>query len=235
MVRWTQASLSNRLFWMTFDGVRSRTVTLKQGVPQRSVQSPILFLTIGLHASIVGSKMKQQAGTLRYLALTDWGYDKSILRSIYIASGRSTVEYAAAAWLPLVSISTMVMLDTCQRYSGRAITGQIMTTPVEAILAEADLPTVATRATQLSTIAMEKSLRMPDANPGKQIASAEIRQRSKKTSWRKIASEVWRSIFGFTQAEWTPRILPPWIQTGSHFVEGDGVKSGEAEKDKIWA
>ena len=46
----------------------------------------------------------------------------------------------------------------CQRYAGRAITGQIKTTPAEAILAEADLPTIATRATQLNTILMEKSL-----------------------------------------------------------------------------
>ena len=34
--------------------------------------------------------------------------------------------------------------------AGRAITGQIKTTHVKAILAEADLPTIATRATQLS-------------------------------------------------------------------------------------
>ena len=45
-----------------------------------------------------------------------------------------------------------------QMYAGRVITGQIKKTPVKAILAEADLPTVATRATQLSTIAIEKSL-----------------------------------------------------------------------------
>ena len=38
--------------------------------------------------------------------------------------------------------------------------------------ADADLPTVATRASQLSTIAMEKFLRMPDANPGGQLATA---------------------------------------------------------------
>ena len=56
---------------------------------------------------------------------------------------------------------------------------------------EADLPTAATRATQLSTIAMEKYLRMPDTNPKKQTATAEVRQRLKKTRWRNIASEVW--------------------------------------------
>ena len=46
-------------------------------------------LTSVLHTSIVGSKMKQQAGALRSLMSTDWGYGKSILHSTYIATGRS--------------------------------------------------------------------------------------------------------------------------------------------------
>ena len=102
--------------------------------------------------------MKQQAGALRCLASSDLGYDKSFLRSTYIATGRSTIEYAAAACLPLVLFSTMAKLKMCQRYAGMAITGQIKMTPVEAILAEAGLPSVTIRVTQLSTIAMEKSL-----------------------------------------------------------------------------
>ena len=36
-------------------------------------------LTFVLHASIVGSKMKQQAGVLRSLTSADWVYEKSIL------------------------------------------------------------------------------------------------------------------------------------------------------------
>ena len=68
-------------------------------------------ITFGLHASIVGSKMKQQAGALRCLSSTDRGYEKSILRSAYIATDRSTDEYVAAAWLPWVSISMMEKLE----------------------------------------------------------------------------------------------------------------------------
>ena len=108
-------------------------------------------------------------------------------------------------------------------------------TPVDAILAEADLPTVSTRATQLSTMAMEKSLGMPDTNPRKQIATAEVLQHTKRASWRQKDSKVWRSIFGSTPPERTPGLLPPWLQTGSHIFELDGVKSGESEKVKIWA
>ena len=61
----------------------------------------------------------------------------------------------------------------CQRYAGGRITGQTKITPVKVISAEADLPTVATRATQVSTIAMEKTLWMPDTNLRRQIATAE--------------------------------------------------------------
>ena len=140
-------------------------------------------LTFGMHVYIVGCKMKKQAGAVRCLASTDCGYEKSILRLIYIATGRSTVKYASAAWQPWAStISMMEKLEISQRNAGKAITGQIKTTPVKAILAEADFPTVATRATQLSTIVMEKSLLMPDTNPRMQIATAEVRQSTKKTS-----------------------------------------------------
>ena len=53
MVRWILAWLSNRLTWLTFDGVRSRTVTLKQGVSQWSVQSLLILLRIILQYTIL--------------------------------------------------------------------------------------------------------------------------------------------------------------------------------------
>ena len=115
-------------------------------------------LSFDLHASVVCSRIKQQAGALWCLASTDWGYEKSVLLSTYIATAGPTVMYAAAALLPWVSASTMDKLEMCQRYAVRTVTGQIKTTHVKVILAEVDLPTVATRATQLSTIAMEKFL-----------------------------------------------------------------------------
>ena len=111
----------------------------------------------------------------------------------------------------------------CQRYIGSAITRQIKTTPVEAILAEFEHPTVATRATQLSTIAKEKSLRMLDTNTRKQIATAEVRQRTKKTCCRKKASEVWWFTFVSTQPKRTPGLLPPRLQTENHGFDVDGA------------
>ena len=74
---------------------------------------------------------------------------------------------------------------------------------------------------------------MPDTNPIKHIAIAEIRQRTKKTSWRKKASEDLRSILGSTQLKRTAGVLPLRLQTGNNVFEVDGAKSGETEKDKI--
>ena len=44
MVRWVQEWLKNRLCWVKFDGVRSRSRLFRQGLPQGSVFSPLLFL-----------------------------------------------------------------------------------------------------------------------------------------------------------------------------------------------
>ena len=172
---------------------------------------------------------------LRCLATTDWGYDKQTLRATFIATGRSAVEYAATAWLLWVSSSTMEKLETCQRFAGRAITGQVKTTPVEAILAEANHPKIGTRATQHCAIALEKSKRIALENPRHQIAEQSSRQRTKKPSWRAKAGAVWESIFANTSSAKQPELLPSWMQIGEHIFETFGNKSGDVEADKKWA
>ena len=59
------------------------------------------------------------------------GVDRLRLRSSYLATGRSNVECAAAAWLQLVSLSTIEKVEMCQRYAGRAIIGQVKITPLK--------------------------------------------------------------------------------------------------------
>ena len=185
-------------------------------------------LTFVPHAATVGGKLRRQASALRCLATTDWGYDKQTLLATFITTGRSAVEYAAATWLPWVSSSTMEKLETCQRFAGRAITGQVKTTTVEAILADANLPKIGTRATQLCAIALKKSKRTAPENPRHQIAEQSFRQRTKKP-------EQYGSIFGKTSSAKQPELFPPWMQIGEHIFETSGSKSGNAKADKKWA
>lgn len=86
-----------------------------------------------------------------------------------------------------------------------------MTTPTEAILAEANLPSIETRATKLSVIALEKSLRCEPSNPRHKTAIKHITQRTKKLSWRTKAKRVWERIFGEETPDTKPGRLPPWL------------------------
>ena len=122
----------------------------------------------------------------------------------------------------------------CQRYDGRTITGQIKITHVKVISAEADLPTIATRATQVSTIAMEMSLWMPDANLRRQIATAEVRQCSKKTSRRKKPARYGDLSLGPHNQKGLWGSSHPGYKLETTFSRWM-VQSGETEKDKTWA
>lgn len=113
--------------------------------------------------------------------------------------------------------------------------GQVKTTPAEAILGETNLPTVATRSVQLSATAYEKSLRQHTGNPRLETAGSEVRERTKKPSWRQKARQTWRSIFGDRRPTTKPELLPPWLETGSHTFETTGTKSGDVVADKKWA
>ena len=129
----------------------------------------------------------------------------------------------------------MEKLETCQRFAERAITKQVKTTPVEAIFAEANLPKIGTRATQICAIALEKSKRITPKIPRHQIAEQSSRQRMKKPSWRAKAGAVWESIFGNTSLAKQPELLSPWMQIGKLIFENSGSTFGDAETDKKWA
>ena len=118
----------------------------------------------------------------------------------------------------------------CQRNAGRAITGQAKT--ISTILAEKDIPTFATMARQLNSIATEKSICVADISPGREITTTKFRQHTRK-SRRKTVSKALKTIFGTTQPERTTGLLPPWLQTGNPVLVEDGAKSGDAENDKV--
>ena len=44
MIHWIQAWLVNRMAWVKVEGVRSRSRLFRQGLPQGSVLSPLLFV-----------------------------------------------------------------------------------------------------------------------------------------------------------------------------------------------
>ena len=121
-----------------------------------------------------------------------------------------------------------------QQYAGRAITGQLCTVPINGIFAEANFPLIKTRAIQLSTITIEKSLKATQINLRRATVTQRVRQRIQKTGWHEKA-DVRPKIFGGTQPITTPPHKPPRIDTGTHTLKSTGQKTGDATSDHIVA
>ena len=176
-------------------------------------------LTFSRLAALVDNSLCRQAGALRKLASTSWGYYCQTLRATYIATGRSKLEYGASSLMLWISNSTLRNVERSQRYTGRAITGQLRTTHVEVFLAEVDLYSILTRAIQLSTIATEKSLRTTLINPRQATAIQRVWQRIQRNSCHMKAGDIRRKNFGDTKPTTTPPLQPPWTDTGTHTYE----------------
>ena len=56
-------------------------------------------LTFSAYTDIVCKKVKKRTVALRKLANTEWGNDKETLHATYVAVGKSSIQYATAAWL----------------------------------------------------------------------------------------------------------------------------------------
>ena len=141
-------------------------------------------LTFSRHAALVGNSLKRQAGILRNLANTSGVYDRQTIRTTYIATAFSKEEYVTYSWQSWISNSTFENKERSQRYAVRAITGQLHATPVDAVLAEANLTSIKRRAIQLCTVAVDKSLRTTPINPRHTTATQLVRQSTQKPSWR---------------------------------------------------
>ena len=57
-------------------------------------------LTFTHQAKFTADKVKNRARCLLQLAGTDWGYEKQILRTTYLATVISVIEYGSPAWHP---------------------------------------------------------------------------------------------------------------------------------------
>ena len=82
---------------------------------------------------------------------------------------RSKLDYAAPAWQPWLSDTNLSTLDCLQNHSLQLITGQLFSTPLEAVRLEADVQSYPTCSKRLILKANEKALRSTDDRP-KRIA-----------------------------------------------------------------
>ena len=168
-------------------------------------------LTFTHQAKRTAGKVKNRARCLLQLAGTDWGYEKQILRTTYLATGRSVIEYGSPAWHPWLSKSSLEHLEKAQRFAGRTICGLVRGSPNDAALLDANLPSVSSRSQQSVMMAYDKSIRLKPENPRRQTADTQQRMRTMKPDWRENSRRRWTQLFDGMEPSYFPRETDPRV------------------------
>ena len=152
-------------------------------------------LSFNAHLDKVIQRANNKCRILAAVANRKWGWKISNLRTIYLACIRSGLDYCGPAWQPFLSESNRDRLEVTQNKALRLITGQLKTTPVEAIRLEAGVTSYQTTIKRKCAIAYEKSLRLPPNNPRRSIAEKEVKHRlSSRSSWRREGQRLTQGI-----------------------------------------
>ena len=156
---------------------------------------------------------------IRATAHTSWGWRRSTLKMAFHALVRSKLDYVALAWQPWLSDTNLSCLDRLQNRSLRLITGQLVSTPLEALRLEADVQSYPTCSKHLILKAKEKALRSTDDHPKHIALDVNIPQcLQKRSSFCRKTEEL--STLLPPDLQGRQNIIhfpsPPWQQSPSH-------------------
>ena len=128
---------------------------------------------------------------IRATAHTSWGWRRSTLKMAFHALVRSKLDYVALAWQPWLSDTNLSCLDRLQNRSLRLITGQLVSTPLEALRLEADVQSYPAGRRHLILKAKGKTLRSTNSHPKCIALDVNILQRLQShPSFRRKAEEL---------------------------------------------
>ena len=156
---------------------------------------------------------------IRATAHTSWGWRRSTLKIAFHALIRSKLDYAAPAWQPWLSETNLTNLDRLQNHSLRLITGQLVSTPLEALRLEADFQSYSSCSKRLFLKANEKARCSTDNHPKRIALDVDIPQRlQSRSSFCRKAEEL--SSLLPPDLQHRQNIIhfpsPPWQQSSSH-------------------
>ena len=114
-------------------------------------------LTFNAHIKKLTTSLASSIRIIRATAHTSWGWRRTTLKMAFHALVRSKLDYAAPAWQPWLSETNLTNLDRLQNRSLRLITGQLVSTPLEALRLEADVQSYSTCSKRLILKASKKN------------------------------------------------------------------------------
>jgi hypothetical protein len=140
-------------------------------------------LTISPHVEKIRKESTAKLKLLAVLSNSSWGWRKDELRVIYSTFIRSKMDYAGSAWQPWLSKSNCEALERVQNKALRLITGQLISSPVEALRAEAGVQSFKSNAARECLKSFEKAKRLLADHPRRLALETGVASRNKRKSW----------------------------------------------------
>ena len=166
----------------------------------------ILGLTFNAHLKKLTMSLSSSLRIIRATAHTSWGWRCSTLKMAFHALIRSKLDYAVPAWQPWTSTTNLPCLYCL-------FTGELVSTPLEALRLEDDVQSYHTCSNCLILKAREKALRSSDDQPKHVALAANIPQRLQNCcSLRRKANDLSTCLAPELEHRQTinPFSSPPW-------------------------
>ena len=176
-------------------------------------------LTFNAHLKKLTTSLASSIRIIRATAHTSWGWRRSTLKMAFHALVRSKLDYAVPAWQPWLSDTNLSNLDRLQNHSLRLITGQLISTPLEALRLEANVQSYSTCSKRLIVKANEKARRSTVDHPKCIALDVNIPQLlQSRSSFRRKAEELLTLLPPDLQHRQniTHFPYPPWQQSSSN-------------------
>ena len=176
-------------------------------------------LTFNAHIKKLTTSLASSIRIIRVTTHTSCGWRQTTLKMAFHALARSKLNYAAPAWQPWLSETNLTNLDRLQNRSLRLITGQLVSTSLEALRLEADVQSYSTCSKRLILKSNEKAQRSTDDHPKRIALNVTIPQcLQSRSSFRRKAEEL--SYLLPPDLQHRQNIIhfpsPPWQQCSSH-------------------
>ena len=147
-------------------------------------------LTFNPHAEEVARAASGKLGLLAAVGNTSWGWDKYHLRQLYFTYLRSKMDYSGAGWQPWLSASSISTLERTQNKALRVMTGQLKSTPVEALRLESSIPSYETHIKRNILKSHERAKRLPEDHPSNIALKSAIPSKNLRQSWARKGKEL---------------------------------------------
>ena len=164
------------------------------------------------HTDDATQKVGKRTKLLKAVGSREWGWKKKTLRKLYVATQRSVLDYAGAAWQPYLSNTHFKKLETAQNKALRAITGHCSSTPVVALRIESGIPSYRTQSDRLIAASHQKALRREQHHPRASALQDSVPQRLKRGNWLTKTNELRDYLPPELQSAsiHSQPLLPPW-------------------------